>query len=107
MSRGDAAMLANPQGRSKECLTSVERQIELTAESLWSDVSARLREALNDTTYQTWFGDVGSVELEGQTFAIVVPNDFTREWHEGNVLDLIRATVNDAGVPGRGVSLRS
>jgi chromosomal replication initiator protein len=75
----------------------VERQIELTAEGLWNDVSARLREALNDTTFQTWFGEVTGADLEGDIFAVVVPNDFTREWIEGHFLDLIRAAVRDSG----------
>jgi chromosomal replication initiator protein len=90
-------MLANPRGRAKERLSGVEGHIELTAEDLWDDVSARLREALNDTTYSTWFGEVGGAHLEQDTFVISVPNDFTREWIEGHFLDLIRATVRDAG----------
>ena len=56
----------------------MERQTELTAESLWNDVSARLREALNDTTYSTWFGEVDGASLDDDTFAVSVPNDFTR-----------------------------
>jgi chromosomal replication initiator protein len=75
----------------------VEGHIELTAEHLWDDVSARLREALNDTTYSTWFGEVNGEELDDDAFVIGVPNDFTREWIEGHFLDLIRATVRDAG----------
>jgi chromosomal replication initiator protein len=78
----------------------VERQIELTAESLWNDVAARLRGALNETTYTTWFADVEGVELDEETFAVGVPNDFTREWIEGHFLDLIRAAVRDVGGPG-------
>ena len=84
----------------------MEGQIELTAEDLWNDVSVRLREALNDTTYSTWFGEVGGAELDGDTFAIAVPNDFTREWIEGHFLDLIRAAVKDAGGADRRVQLR-
>jgi chromosomal replication initiator protein len=75
----------------------VEQEIELTAEGLWHDVSNRLREALNDTTYSTWFGEVDGTELTADSFVIGVPNDFTREWIEGHFLDLIRATVRDAG----------
>jgi chromosomal replication initiator protein len=74
----------------------VPRQQELTAESLWTEVSGRLKGALNDTTYGTWFGDVSSAELTEDTFVIAVPNDFTREWIEGHFLDLIRAAVRDA-----------
>ena len=84
----------------------MDGQIELTAEDLWSDVSARLREALNDTTYSTWFGEVSGAELDADTFAIAVPNDFTREWIEGHFLDLIRAAVKDAGGSDLRVQLR-
>jgi chromosomal replication initiator protein len=87
---------------SRSVRSRVERQIELTAESLWNDVAARLRDALNDTTFQTWFGEVGGAEIDGDSFAIAVPNDFTREWIEGHFLDLIRAAVRDVG----GVDLR-
>jgi chromosomal replication initiator protein len=87
-------------------LNRVDGQIELTAEDLWSDVSARLREALNDTTYSTWFGEVSGAELDADTFAIAVPNDFTREWIEGHFLDLIRAAVKDAGGSDLRVQLR-
>jgi chromosomal replication initiator protein len=84
----------------------VDPQIELTADELWNDVSARLRDALNDTTYSTWFGEVGGAELDDDTFAVAVPNDFTREWIEGHFLDLIRAAVKDAGGSERRVQLR-
>ncbi|MGN6798246.1 MAG: DnaA ATPase domain-containing protein, partial [Gaiellaceae bacterium] len=82
---------------------SVERDIELTADDLWNDVSARLREALNDTTYTTWFGEVDGAGLDDERFVLAVPNDFTREWIEGHFLDLIRATVRDAGGSDRRV----
>ena len=74
----------------------VARQQELTAESLWTEVSGRLQGALNDTTFGTWFGDVSSNELTDETFVLSVPNDFTREWIEGHFLDLIGAAVRDA-----------
>ena len=84
----------------------MERQAEVTAEDLWDDVSVRLRQALNDQTYSTWFGEVGGAELEDDAFTIAVPNDFTREWIEGHFLDLIRATVRDAGGAERRVRFR-
>jgi chromosomal replication initiator protein len=84
----------------------VEREIELTAEDLWNDVSTRLREALNDTTYSTWFGEVDGEELDGERFLLAVPNDFTRHWIEGHFLDLIRATVRDIAGGERQVAFR-
>jgi chromosomal replication initiator protein len=77
-------------------LEGVDRHIGLAAEDLWHDVSARLRDALNDTTYSTWFGEVEGADLDDNTFVIAVPNDFTREWIEGHFLDLVRAAVRDA-----------
>jgi chromosomal replication initiator protein len=73
----------------------VEQQIELTAESLWSEVSSRLRGALNETTHRTWFGDVEGGELTEDEFVLTVPNEFTRDWVEGHFLGLIGAAVRD------------
>ena len=81
------------------------RQQELTAETLWTEVSGRLKGALNDTTYGTWFGDVSSRELTDEAFVLSVPNDFTREWIEGHFLDLIGAAVRDAGGTERRIKL--
>jgi chromosomal replication initiator protein len=74
----------------------VERPIELTADSLWTDVSDRLKDALNETTFRTWFDDARGGELGDDAFAVTVPNDFTREWIEGHFLGLIQAAVRDA-----------
>jgi chromosomal replication initiator protein len=84
----------------------VEHPIELSAEGLWNDVSARLRGALNETTFRTWFGEVGGADLDGHAFVLAVPNDFTREWIEGHFLELIRAAVKDATGSERSVRLR-
>ncbi|TMJ96778.1 MAG: chromosomal replication initiator protein DnaA [Actinobacteria bacterium] len=73
----------------------MERPVELSAESLWSDVSARLSEALNETTYRTWFADAEAVDLSGEGFVVGVPNDFTRDWIEAHFLGLIEAAVRD------------
>ena len=67
----------------------VVRQQELTADTLWTEVSDRLKGALNDTTFGTWFGDVSARELTDRAFVLSVPNDFTRDWIEGHFLDLI------------------
>jgi chromosomal replication initiator protein len=74
----------------------VERGQLLTAEDLWTAISDRLRGALNDTTFNTWFGGAEGRELNDETFVLAVPNDFTREWIEGHFVDLIGAAVRDA-----------
>jgi len=83
----------------------VEPSIELTAEVLWSEVSGRLRGALNETTYRTWFNHVEGLELNDDGFVLAVPNDFTRDWIEGHFIGLIRAAVGDATGRERQVQL--
>ena len=68
----------------------------LTAEGLWTEVSERLRAALNDKTYRTWFSEAEGVDLSDESFVLTVPNDFTREWIESHFLGLIDAAVRDA-----------
>jgi chromosomal replication initiator protein len=81
--------------RGKELDEGVDDLNELTAERLWDDVSARLRGALNETTFRNWFSDVGAVGIDDDTFVLAVPNDFTREWIEGHFAELIRAATKD------------
>ena len=84
----------------------MEHQIELTAESLWGEVAGRLRGALNDTTYGTWFGETHGLELDDDRFILAVPNDFTRDWIEGHFLGLIGAAIRDVTGEERPVELR-
>src|ERR671923_611971 len=88
-------MLAASPSSTRSTAGGVEPSIELTAEDLWSEVSGRLRGALNETTYRTWFGHVGGLELNDEEFVLAVPNDFTRDWIEGHFLGLIGAAVRD------------
>ena len=90
----------------KEHAGGVEPQTELTAESLWSEVSSRLRGALNETTYRTWFDHVDGVHLTDEEFVLAVPNDFARDWIEGHFIGLIRAAVGDATGQERRVQLQ-
>jgi chromosomal replication initiator protein len=73
----------------------VEKPIELTAEGVWDDVASRLREALNDKTYATWFDQVYPARLSEGEFVLSVPNDFTRDWIDGHFLDLISAALGE------------
>ena len=85
----------------------MEHPTELTAEGLWDEVSGRLRGALNETTYETWFAKAEGAELAGGDFTITVPNDFTREWIEGHFLGLIKAAARDVLGDEPRVHLRS
>jgi chromosomal replication initiator protein len=83
----------------------VEHQIELTAESLWDEVAGRLKGALNEATFGSWFGSAEGIALSDDAFSLSVPNDFTREWIEGHFLGLIRAAVKDATGHERRINL--
>jgi chromosomal replication initiator protein len=102
----DAAMLAAFVVLEGAGARRVEQGIELTADTLWTEVSGRLRGALNDATFRTWFGEAQGVEIDDETFIVGVPNDFTREWIEGHFLELMRAAVRDATGQPRRIQLR-
>src|SRR6187549_3361035 len=89
----------------EEWYRGVDRPIELTAESLWNEVAGRLKGALNETTYRTWFAEAEGAELSDDAFVVGVPNDFTREWIEGHFLGLIGAAVRDVTGQERRVAL--
>jgi chromosomal replication initiator protein len=73
----------------------VERQRELTAEDLWNEVADRLKEALNDTTYRTWFDQVEGGGVSAEAVVLTVPNDFTRNWIEAHFFGLVQAAVRE------------
>ena len=83
----------------------MDRPIELTAETLWNEVAGRLKGALNETTYRTWFAEAQGADLSDDAFVLGVPNDFTREWIEGHFLGLIGAAVRDVTGQERRVAL--
>jgi chromosomal replication initiator protein len=82
----------------------VEQSIELSTAPAWPEVAARLRAALNEATYRTWFGEARATE-EGDALVLAVPNNFTREWIESHFLDLIRAASRDVSGRDRAVRL--
>jgi chromosomal replication initiator protein len=98
-------MLAPSGSAREERPVSVEHPQLLTAEDLWTEVSERLRAALNDKTYGTWFSEAEGLELSDESFVLAVPNDFTREWIESHFLGLIDAAVRDATGDQRRVDL--
>jgi chromosomal replication initiator protein len=83
----------------------VERQRELTAEDLWNEVADRLKEALNDTTYRTWFDQVEGGDVSDEAVVLTVPNDFTRNWIEAHFFGLVQAAVHECTGDERPVRL--
>src|SRR3954465_8527698 len=79
----------------EEWYRGVDRPIELTAESLWSEVAGRLKGALNETTYRARFAEAEGTDLSDDAFVLSGHRAFTREWIEGHFLGLIGAAVRD------------
>ena len=73
----------------------MDEPLELSADTLWSEVSERLQDALNENTYGTWFGEARGEALDGEVFVVSVPNDFTRDWIETHFRGLVEAAVRD------------
>ena len=73
----------------------MQRPAELSVESLWTEVSNRLRDALNESTFTTWFTEVEPIELSGERFVLAVPNDFTRTWIEDHFCLLYTSDAAD------------
>jgi chromosomal replication initiator protein len=73
-----------------------DRDDELTAETLWSDLAARLKGTLNEKTFRNWFGEVTAVSLDDDSFVLAVPTDLTREQIERRFAHLMSAGVTDA-----------
>jgi chromosomal replication initiator protein len=84
----------DPPERSTD--PALEHPVEPTAERLWDDVSRRLRDTLNETTFETWFAAAAGGSLNDGVFVVSVPNDFTREWIENHFLGLLRAATKDS-----------
>ena len=81
-------------------------QIELSTENLWSEISGRLREALNDGTYEKWFGGVRSLEREGETLVLTVPDELSRDWIDRHFRGLLDAAVRDITGESQPLELR-
>ena len=45
----------------------------MTADRLWQGVSGRLKDTLNETTFQTWFGQAAAGGVGDGVFTVVVP----------------------------------
>jgi chromosomal replication initiator protein len=85
-------MIAASRSLVEGATPGVERPVQLSAESLWTDISARLKETLDDGPYAQWFSDADG-ELEDDAFVVTTRDDFTRQWVEGHYKGFLEAAV--------------
>ncbi|HYX86379.1 MAG TPA: chromosomal replication initiator protein DnaA [Gaiellales bacterium] len=66
---------------------------DAAATRTWETISQRLREALNPSTYQTWFAGTEALEATSERLVVAVPNEFTKTWIEGHFGSLLNAAA--------------
>ncbi len=62
---------------------------------IWNVILDRLRSELSETTINTWFDEVESVDLQEKTFVIVCPNKFKRDMISNRFSTQIKAALRD------------
>ncbi len=62
---------------------------------IWNVILDRLRSELSETTINTWFDEVESVDLQEKTFVIVCPNNFKRDMISNRFSTQIKAALRD------------
>jgi chromosomal replication initiator protein len=76
---------------------SVDSPASMTSDAAatrtWDTISQRLREALNPSTYETWFGGTEALEASDERLVVGVPNEFTKTWIEGHFGSLLNAAA--------------
>jgi chromosomal replication initiator protein len=88
-------MIAASRSLAEGAAPGVEGPVQLSAETLWTEVSARLKEELSDGPYAQWFtGASGALEDDG--FVLLVRDDFTREWVDDHYRGLVEHAVSAA-----------
>lgn len=66
-----------------------------TEKSLWNDVLDYIRERVSGPTFDTWFKPC-KVEIEGEKWFIISPNQFGRDWLEANYLSLVQEAIYES-----------
>jgi chromosomal replication initiation ATPase DnaA len=85
-------MIAASRSLAEGAAPGVERPVQLSAETVWSEVSARLKQTLSDGPYAQWFSGASGA-LQEDAFVLFVRDDFTREWIDGHYRGLVEAAV--------------
>jgi len=102
-------MIAASRSSAEGATPGVEGPVQLSAETLWTEVSARLKEELSDGPYAQWFTGASSA-LEDDVFVLFLRDDFTREWVDGHYRGLVEHAVSavfDGSRPVRIVAAES
>src|SRR5438874_5811903 len=73
-------------------LTASAPHAEL-AERVWSDSLNIIRERVNNQNFNTWFGPIVPLRLDGNRFIIQVPSQFFFDWLEVHYYSLLNEVL--------------
>ncbi len=64
-------------------------------DTIWHNVSNRLRERLGQVGYESWISPLNFIGLDGCTATLKAPNKFFRDWVHDRYLDDLRHCISD------------
>ena len=62
---------------------------------LWGKTLAAIEKKISKPSFDTWLKSTKAVSLQGKTLIIEAPNDFARDWLDGNYKDLLADILYD------------
>lgn len=95
--------------RARICANFVAREVEavrLDAQGsrsavfdLWNRVREELKKSVGANNFETWFGQVEALAVEGDRLLLGAPDQYTRDWLEGRFDAFVRVALVTAGYP--------
>ncbi|MBO6881565.1 MULTISPECIES: chromosomal replication initiator protein DnaA [Winogradskyella] len=67
--------------------------MEITAESVWSNCLAFIKDNIQPQAYKTWFEPIQAVKLSGNALSIQVPSKFFYEWLEEHYVKILKVSL--------------
>ncbi|WP_400079457.1 chromosomal replication initiator protein DnaA [Winogradskyella sp. R77965] len=68
--------------------------MEITAQSVWSNCLAFIKDNIQPQAYRTWFEPIDAVKLSGNALSIQVPSKFFYEWLEEHYVKILKVALN-------------
>ncbi len=67
--------------------------MEITAESVWNNCLAFIKDNIQPQAYKTWFEPIQAVKLSGNALSIQVPSKFFDEWLEEHYVKILKVAL--------------
>ena len=67
--------------------------MEITAQSVWINCLAFIKDNIQPQAYKTWFEPIQAVKLSGNSLSIQVPSKFFYEWLEEHYVKILKVSL--------------